>query len=338
MEKAVQTLDRTALGILLVSDEVGRLIGTITDGDIRRALIRHKGMQTVISDFMFKEPITANVYNNHEDILDSMKKNKILQMPIINKQGIVVDLITLQQLISEKKFNTPVFLMAGGFGKRLQPMTNSMPKPLLSIGKKPILETIISQFISAGFYNFYISTHYKAEMIRNYFGDGSKWNINIKYIHEEQPLGTAGALGLLPNEEIMFPIIMMNGDILTKINFEELLKFHNLEGGDATMCVREYDFQVPYGVVKSDGYQIEEIIEKPVHKFFINAGVYVLSKHIVDELSGSEYVDIPNFFNTLTQSGSKINMFPLHEYWLDIGRVDEFERAELEYNTEFIND
>ena len=171
--------------------------------------------------------------------------------------------------------------MAGGFGKRLAPLTNNTPKPLLKVGNKPILENVINQFIDAGFYNFYISTHYRAEMVQGYFGDGSNLNVSIKYIYEDAPLGTAGSLGLLPDNLPKLPILMMNGDLLTNVDLKELLRFHLQEGEDVTICVREYDFQVPYGVVKTDGKHAISIEEKPVHRFFVNAGIYVLNPSIL---------------------------------------------------------
>ena len=230
------------------------------------------------------------------------------------------------------KFHNPVFLMAGGFGKRLHPMTNDTPKPLLKVGDKPILEMILKQFIDAGFHNFYISTHYKAEMIREYFGNGDKWNVSIQYIHEEKPLGTAGALGLLPKDLLELPILVMNGDLLTKVNYKHLLDFHIEQGGEATMCAREYDIQVPYGVVEVEEQRVKSIIEKPVHKFYINAGIYVLNSAKVKSIDGDSYLDMPNLLNKLVSDNDEnIGMFPIHEYWLDIGRMDEFQQAQSEY-------
>jgi NDP-sugar pyrophosphorylase family protein len=220
--------------------------------------------------------------------------------------------------------------MAGGFGTRLRPLTDEKPKPLLNVGNRPILETIISRFIDAGFHNFYISTHYKAEMIRDHFGDGSNWSVTIEYLHEDNPLGTAGSIGLLPDNIIKLPIVMMNGDLLTKVNFEHLLNFHNEHGGLATMCIREYDFQVPYGVVDIENQYVTSIKEKPTHKFFVNAGIYILEPKIINYIDGNSYIDMPNFFETQIEKGEKISVFPIHEYWLDIGRIEEYEKANKE--------
>ncbi len=327
MERAIQVLDREALRIVMVVDENGGLVGTITDGDVRRALIRHKGMDTRLDEIMNKEPTIALQKDGREAILAMMKSKDLLQVPIVDDAGCVVGLETLQHLIKNSKLDNPVFLMAGGFGKRLRPLTNETPKPLLKVGSRPILETIMSQFIASGFYNFFISTHYKADMVREHFGDGSKWGVNIRYVHEEKPLGTAGALGLLPDDLPELPIMVMNGDLLTDVNFERLLEFHNAQGGLATMCVREYDFQVPYGVIEAEGHLIKSVIEKPVHKFFVNAGIYVLSQELAKSATGNDYLDMPHLLEASIRSGAQINSFPIHEYWLDIGQMEEFERA-----------
>lgn len=333
IQSAIQALDSTGLMIVLVTNNNGRLLGTVTDGDIRRALMKHCGMDTPLHVVMCNDPTTAHVDDDREKILSMMKKKVLLRIPIIDSEGKIVGLETLQNLIKDRKFDNFVFLMAGGFGKRLRPLTNDIPKPLLNVGKRPILETILQQFIDSGFHNFFISTHYKAQMVRDHFGDGSQWNVNIRYIHEEKPLGTAGAIGLLPKDQSDLPIMMMNGDLLTQVNFKGLLDFHVEHGGIATMCVREYDFQVPYGVVKSEELKIRSIVEKPVHKFFVNAGIYVINPSLASCVDGKSYFDMPNLLQNQIDNGEQVNMFPVHEYWLDIGRIEEYDRA----NQEIIN-
>jgi NDP-sugar pyrophosphorylase family protein len=210
--------------------------------------------------------------------------------------------------------------MAGGFGKRLKPLTDEIPKPMLKVGTKPILENILNQFIEAGFFNFYISTHYKPEVVSEYFGDGSDWGVSIKYIHEEKPLGTAGGLGLLPRNVINLPMLMMNGDLLTKVDFKELLDFHLKEGGDATVCVREYDLQVPYGVIETTGKYVTSIVEKPIYKFFVNAGIYVLDPSVLDTIDGAAYLDMPNLLGKKISDSGQVNMFPVQilvRHWAD---------------------
>ncbi|ALE52169.1 alcohol dehydrogenase [Candidatus Thioglobus autotrophicus] len=328
MEVAIKILNQESLRIVMVVDDDERLIGSITDGDIRRGLISQLPMNTLLTEIMHKNPIVVLAGGDKSNILAKMKELDLLQIPIVDSDGRIVGLETLQHLIEKKKFNNPVFLMAGGFGKRLAPLTNNTPKPLLKVGNKPILENIINQFIDAGFYNFYISTHYKAEMVREYFGDGSDWNVSIKYIYEDEPLGTAGSLGLLPDNLPRLPILMMNGDLLTKIDFKELLRFHLQEGEDVTMCVREYDFQVPYGVVETNGKYVISIEEKPIHRFFVNAGIYVLNPSMLDMVDGKSYLDMPQLLEQKRRDSGKINMFPVHEYWLDIGQIEQFDQAQ----------
>lgn len=328
MGYAIEVLDKEALRIVIVVNENNELLGTITDGDIRRALIRHCDMSTQVSDIMYKEPTSASVDDDRDEILSMMKRKDLLQVPILDSERRVVGLETLQHLLQKNKLDNPVFLMAGGFGKRLRPLTNEIPKPLLKVGDKPILQTILEQFIEAGFQLFYISVHYKAEMVREYFGDGSQWGVSIHYVFEDEPLGTAGALGLLPKDLPDLPILMMNGDLLTKVNFNGLLQFHNEHEGAATMCVREYDFQVPYGVVQAEEHMVTEIIEKPVQKFFVNAGIYVLNTSILKSIEGKKYLDMPELLEQQIKRSKGVNSFPLHEYWLDIGRIEEFEQAQ----------
>jgi len=332
IEHAIKILDKEALRIVLVINANNKLLGTVTDGDIRRALIRHCTMDSKVSNIMCKEPTTASIHDDRIEIRTLMKKKGLLQIPLLDDCGRVFGLETLQNLGQHRQYDNPVFLMAGGFGTRLHPLTLDVPKPLLKVGPKPILETILDQFISAGFHNFYISTHYKSEMVRDYFKNGDQWGVNIEYVHEDSPLGTAGALGLLPDNLPQLPIILMNGDLLTKVNFEHLLQYHIEQGCIATMCVREYDFQVPYGVVQVDDYRVKDIVEKPVHSFFVNGGIYVLESSLCEVVKKNERKDMTDLLQEQINKGMQVNMFPVHEYWLDIGRMEDYERANSAIN------
>lgn len=339
LETTIQVLHAGGLRIALVVDENRKLLGTVTDGDIRRALIKHSAMDCRVERVMNSTPLTASTSENRDLVMEKMRAKDLLSIPLVDNQGVLVGLETLQHLIEKKKYDNPVFLMAGGFGTRLHPLTKERPKPLLHVGDRPILETILTQFIDSGFHNFFISTHYKSEMIRDHFGDGSGWNVQIEYIHEENPLGTAGSLGLLPKDISELPVVMMNGDLLTKVDFENLLNFHSEQSGLATMCVREYDFQVPYGVVEIDNHTVSSIVEKPVQKFFVNAGIYVLEQELLSQVDGSTYLDMPNLLETQIEDGNKISVFPIHEYWLDIGQIEEYENSHKAYKSEFsLND
>ena len=328
MNDVIQVLNNESLRIVLIVDNNGRLVGTVTDGDIRRGLLKNLSMNAPSSDFMFTKPIVASIEDSREVILSRMKDLDLIQIPIIDGDRKVCGLETIHHLLKKERYDNPVFLMAGGHGTRLKPLTDNIPKPLLKVGSKPILENILEQFINAGFHNFYISTHYKAKMVRDYFGDGSDWNVTITYLHEEIPLGTAGGLGLLPSNLPKLPLLMMNGDILTKIDFSELLGFHIKEGGDATMCVREYNFQVPYGVINACRRRVVSIVEKPVHKFFVNAGIYVFNPSFLDTIDGISYIDMPQLLENKIKNSGLVNMFPVYEYWLDIGIQEEFVQAQ----------
>jgi len=335
LESAIQILLSSGARIALVVDSNTKLLGTVTDGDIRRALIKHMEMDCSVEKLMNSKPVTASISDPSNSIMSKMKRKVLLHVPLIDNNNTLVGLETLEHLLNKRKYDNPVFLMAGGFGTRLHPLTEKKPKPLLNVGNRPILETIINQFVETGFHNFYISTHYKAEMIREYFGNGSNWNVKIEYLHEETPLGTAGSLGLLPNTLSDFPIIMMNGDLLTKVNYENLLYFHNENAGLATMCIREYDFQVPYGVVDIEEQYVTKIKEKPVQKFFVNAGIYVLDPKIMNYVDGKSYLDMPNLLEAQIKNGERVSVFPIHEYWLDIGRMEEYQQAHKYYDSEF---
>ena len=337
LDKAIHVLTKEALKIVMVSDECGQLIGTVTDGDVRRALIRHCDMDTRLVDVMRKDPTTVAEKEDDAKILDLMKRKSFSQIPIIDSNNKIVGLKTIHNLIEGKKYDNPIFLMPGGLGSRLRPLTNDTPKPLLKVGTKPIMEIILEQFIESGFHQFFVSTYYKSEMLKDFFGNGSRWGASIEYIDEETPLGTGGALGLLPPIVSKLPIIMMNCDLLTRLNFKHLLNYHKEHGGIATMCTRKYDFQVPYGVIETDGLHATSITEKPVYKSFVNAGIYVLEPSLIDAVEKGCYLDMPDLINTQLQNNQQVNTFPIHEYWLDIGRMEEFERANHEFFTSFMN-
>ena len=327
MAAAIKSLESEGMQIALIIDGQGKLLGTITDGDIRRALIQQHSMDTLASEIMFEEPVVAFSEDSSDTILTIMKNSNLNQIPILDADRCVVGLETLQHLLKKEKMDTPVCLMAGGFGRRLLPLTASMPKPLLKVGSRPILEMILNRFIKAGFHNFFISIYYKADMVREYFGDGGKWGVSINYLCEKEPLGTAGALGLLPKNLPDSKIIVMNGDLITKVDFKHILQFHNEEEAVATMCAREYDFQVPYGVIKAEGSSVKSVQEKPIHSFFVNAGIYVLNSTLVKHIDGRSFLDMTNFLEQQIKNGDHVSMFPMHEYWVDIGRAEEYKRA-----------
>ncbi|MCG9632614.1 nucleotidyltransferase family protein [Vibrio sp. Isolate30] len=328
---ALEIINNEALRVVLVVNEEQELLGVVTDGDIRRGLLNNLPLTEPVSEVMNTNPTTALEGSSREELIELMESRGILSIPLLDASDKVVGLETLHGALHQPKHHNPVFIMAGGFGTRLKPLTDTCPKPMLHIGNKPILETVIRSFIKAGFVNFYISTHYMPEQIQAHFGDGSEMGVNITYVHEEQPLGTGGALGLLPKDLPKdLPLIMMNGDVLTKVDFQRLLDFHVDNGADATMCVREYDYQIPYGVINGEGNKITSMVEKPVQRFFVNAGIYVVSPEVIASVPKNHRVDMPTLLEEHMNERDNVLMFPIHEYWLDIGRMDDFNRAQAD--------
>ncbi|MEG3692843.1 nucleotidyltransferase family protein [Vibrio coralliirubri] len=334
---ALRVIDSEALRIALVVNDEQHLLGVVTDGDIRRGILNSLPLDTSVVEIMSCSPTTASINTAKEQLVKLMESKSILAVPLLEDNK-VVGLETLHHLFEEKTYQNPVFIMAGGFGTRLRPLTDNCPKPMLKIGNKPILETVIRSFIKAGFENFYISTHYMPEQIQNHFGDGTELGVNINYVYEEAPLGTGGALGLLPSDLPQdLPLIMMNGDVLTKVDFERLLDFHNDNEADATMCVREYDYQIPYGVINGEGNKITSMVEKPIQRFFVNAGIYVVSPTVIQSVPKNHHIDMPTLLEQHMNERDNILMFPIHEYWLDIGRMDDFNRAQADIHTLGLN-
>ncbi|GAG01810.1 unnamed protein product, partial [marine sediment metagenome] len=265
--KVIRVLDDTALQIVLVADGEGRLRGTVTDGDVRRAVLDRVPLEGPVEPIMFTAPTTASVHDDREAVLNTMRRKELRQVPVVDDQGRIVDLLVLMDLIRPQPRDNPVVVMAGGLGTRLRPLTDDRPKPLLDVGGRPILETILQNFISFGFSRFYLSVNYNANQIEEHFGDGSDRGVRIDYLREDERLGTAGSLSLMPRgdeRQADGPVLVINGDVLTKVNFQHLLDFHEDHGAAATMCVRPYRFQVPYGVVDVDDDLVRAISEKPV--------------------------------------------------------------------------
>ncbi|TAM45939.1 MAG: CBS domain-containing protein [Gammaproteobacteria bacterium] len=322
----IRTIDEGAIRIALVVDGDNRLLGTVTDGDIRRGILRGISLEEAVTRVMNPRPITARADEGRDVILERMKQTRLHQIPVVDGQGRLVTVEILDELLQSRHRDNWVVLMAGGLGSRLRPLTDECPKPLLKVGSKPLLEIILENFLEYGFRRFYISVNYRAEMVKEHFGDGSRWGSEIRYVHEDQRLGTAGALSLLP-ERPALPLIVMNGDLLTKVNFQHLLDFHAEHRARATMCVREYDFQVPYGVVRIDHHRILGIDEKPVQRFFVNAGIYVLEPDALELIPPATYFDMPELFTNLIGRKQETAVFPIREYWLDIGHMEDFARA-----------
>jgi dTDP-glucose pyrophosphorylase/CBS domain-containing protein len=307
----------------LVVDARRCLLGTVTDGDIRRGLLRGVAITAPISEIMNRSPRVFRFGEPQGDVLAFMRREKVQHIPVVDFAGRIVDLVTVDSLLQPKPQNMPVVLMAGGKGTRLRPLTEDRPKPMLDIGGRPILETIIRGLAAHGFSTFHISVNYRADVIRSHFGDGAAFGVDVRYLEEAEPLGTAGPLGLLPRD-LDKPVLVMNADVLTKLDPARMIAFHSQNRGIATMGVREHEVQVPYGVVDLDNHQVVGLREKPIERYYINAGIYILAPEARALIPTAAPFDMPALFEACIAAGHKTLAFPVREYWVDIGQPDEF--------------
>lgn len=332
--EVMRLIDETTLQFAAVVDEDNRLLGSVTDGDIRRGILKGISLESPIKDVMNPTPICAVSGKSTLHYKTQMERLNIKQLPIVSGNRKLVKIVFAEESKKITQRENTVVLMAGGLGTRLRPLTESVPKPMLNVGDKPILETIIESFKSYGFTKFILSVNYKKEVIMEYFKDGLNLGVSIEYIEESKRLGTAGALSLLKKRPTA-PFFVMNGDLLTKINFDQLLNFHQETNSMATMCVREYEYQIPYGVVEVQDNKLISIQEKPVKKNFVNTGVYILDPATLDFISTDTYLDMPDLFKTVLSNEQITSAFPLREYWLDIGQMEDYEKANGDYPYNF---
>lgn len=336
LKDAVEALEKGNLKIALVIDENNSLKGTVCDGDIRRALLKGLELSSSIHSSMITNYLSVNSETFDERIIEMMRENGVLHIPVISKENKFIGMHVHENILFKKeKISLPnsVLLMAGGRGKRLMPLTENCPKPLIKVNGKPILEIILEQCINAGIVNVYMSVHYLSNKIIDHFGDGGKWNVKINYLHEKIPLGTAGALTLLP-ENLKNPLLVMNGDVLTRLNLNEILSFHDNQKSSATICVKEHNIQIPYGVVDVEGYNLEGFVEKPTYKFLINTGVYIINPEIFAYCEKDRYLDMPELLTFAKEKNNKISVCPIHEYWIDIGNQSSLEKAEYSWRNQ----
>ncbi len=327
LRDAVRTIDAATIRAAFVVDADGAFAGLITDGDVRRALLSGASLDDPCRRVMNATP--RQVSADDEGIARAhaiLRTGAVLHVPVV-ADGRLVDVVMSPVIDRPKVDHLPVFLMAGGFGKRLRPLTDDCPKPMLPVGGRPILETILQRFVDAGFREFYISTHYLPEVIHAHFGDGSAWGVDIVYVHEEEPLGTAGALALLPDAVGDRPVVVMNGDVFTDVDLTGLVTFHEDRGAGATICLREYSHSIPFGVVDLEEGLVTAIREKPVLRHYVNAGIYVLSAQVRAMVQAGERVDMPELLQEAVARGSRVVGFPLWERWLDLGRPLDLQNA-----------
>ena len=333
VQQVIRNLDESALQIALVVSPDGHLLGTITDGDIRRGLLRGLDLNGPIDTIIYRDPLVVPPQLERDLVLQLMQANKIHQLPIVDKDRHVVGLHLWDALITPGQHPNLMVIMVGGQGARLRPHTENCPKPLLPVGGKPMLEHIIERAAAEGFRHFVLAVHYLSHMIEDHFGDGSRWQVKIDYLREKSPLGTAGAINLLsPRPDV--PFLVSNGDVLTDIRYGELLDFHCRHGATATMAVRMHEWQHPFGVVLTKGVDITGFEEKPVARSHINAGIYVLEPSALDVLNAGEHCDMPALFGRLQERTARTIVYPMHEPWLDVGRLDDYISAQKKIRRE----
>jgi dTDP-glucose pyrophosphorylase len=333
--EATRVIDSGGGQIAIVTNEDLKLLGTVTDADVRKALLNSCDLNAPCATYMSANPISLPDTSSRQERIDVMRKRHIGQLPLIDADGRVTDVVLMTELYLPETQPNTVVIMAGGLGTRLAHLTRDKPKPLLDIGGRPLLETILKQLIEQGFSRFVLSLNYKAEMIMDHFGDGSDLDVEIRYVREKKRLGTAGALHLL-QRDLDHDLIVMNGDILSRADFRRLLLFHRRSGAAATMAVKDFEMVVPYGVVDIDqDNRINSLIEKPTHRFFINAGIYALSPMALGYIPQNEFFDMPSLFNLCAKQGHKTAAYPLREYWIDIGQIKDLERANFEFHSHF---
>jgi dTDP-glucose pyrophosphorylase len=326
IKEAMMVIDKDLAGAALVINERNELVGTITDGDIRRAMLKGYSINDDIERVYFKNFKFVTEQYSKKKAKDYMLKNNIRQVPVVNCDKKLVDLYFLDDMLSFDKKENCVFILAGGLGTRLSPLTKTVPKPMLRVGDKPILELIIEQFKEYGFRNFIISINYKGEIIEEYFKDGSKFDVNIEYIKETKRLGTAGSIALA-KEKLIKPFIVINGDILTGIDFEKFLNHHIENNFNITVGVRNYEVNVPYGVVVTDNMIIESLEEKPTYKFNISGGVYVVNPEIIKYIQEDGVYDMTDLIEDAINNEHKSGIYEITEYWKDIGQLEDYRKA-----------
>lgn len=330
LKDAINALDVGRTRIALMVDGEGRLVGTITDGDIRRCLLRGLDLESPASEAVRLQFQATKGEMLRSEAIALLRRHSIDQLPVIDGQGHLVGLYLLEDLLDKPAAGlpNPVVLMAGGRGTRLRPLTDHCPKPMLRVAGKPILESILEQCIASGLQEFYLAVNHLKEQILDHFGDGSRWGVRIQYIEEDTPLGTAGALQLLPCEARRgIPLLVMNGDVLTRLNLAQLLQFHASHGAEATLCVRSHDVVIPFGVVEAEGVELVGFREKPMLRHQVNAGIYVLEPSLLGHIPPGEAMDMPSLLLAARAAHQRVAVCPIHEYWCDVGRPETLQQA-----------
>lgn len=334
IREAMAAIEGGMVQLALVIDSERRLLATVTDGDIRRGLLSGLTLDTTVTAVMRTNPTSIPVGAGRPAARRLMRERQLHHVPLVDEEGRLADVAWIDEVVGLTPNTTRVVLMAGGLGMRLRPLTEHIPKPMLPVGNRPILEIIIRNLVDQGFGRFTISVNYLAERIRKHFADGRSLGVEIDYINETERMGTAGALSVM-KEWPETPFLVMNGDLLTTLRFEHMLRFHIDVNSSATIGAREFNMQVPYGVIQAEGTRLARIEEKPNQSFYVNAGIYVLSPRVGEFIERGKPLDMPELFVRVMRKGEIASVYPIRDYWMDIGRVEDLERARVEYETVF---
>jgi dTDP-glucose pyrophosphorylase len=330
VREALIKINQAGTQMALVVDSERRLIGTLSDGDVRRALIKGLSISDPVERAMNASPKTMLSSESRAAVRSRMKQLGLHQIPVVNDQGVVVGLETVDDFFVPTSRDNRIIVMAGGLGSRLKELTAATPKPMLKVGARPLLETILRSYIDQGFHHFYLAVNYKAEVIEDYFRDGARLGVEIRYLRESKRMGTAGALSLLP-EKPDSPVFVANGDLLVKLDYVEMLEEHIAASAAATMAVREYEFQIPYGVVQEEDGGIQRIEEKPIHRSLVSAGMYVLSPDVLGLIPADTHLDMPALFDAVIANRMRTRCHRVSGYWMDVGRMADYEKANRDY-------
>jgi dTDP-glucose pyrophosphorylase len=321
IKKAVTSLEGSGMQIVLVTSDSGVLLGLITDGDVRRAFLAGLNLDDLVERIMNPRPLVVSQNVSAAEVLQLMTDSKVHQIPIVDSDSRVVGLHILDNMLKSSPRPNTLLIMAGGRGTRLQPYTQDCPKPMLLIGEKPMLEHILDRAILDGFRNFIISLNYLPKVIEDHFEDGSRWGVNITYVREDSPLGTAGALSLV-EEKLIHPLVVINGDIISDLNLSDVIAFHERNEAAATMVGRPHEVQNPFGVIVTDGVNLDSFDEKPVYTSLVNAGIYIMNPEMLKYLEPNEHCDMPTFFLRIKEK-NRVIVYPMYERWLDVGRPED---------------
>lgn len=327
IREALQAIDDTALQICFVCDDEGRMLGTITDGDIRRSLLKGADLATPVIRIMnvdFQYVVKENGYRRQAQAL--MEQQNVARLPVLDRDGRIIDIILNSKFFKRQTQDNIVVIMAGGAGTRLRPLTENCPKPLLKIGGRPILEHSIMNFKRCGFHRFYVSINYLGHMVTDFLKDGSNLGVEINYLEETKRLGTAGALALMPNRPET-PFLVTNGDIIMQADMDDLVKRHMESQVMGTMCIRQHNTSIPFGVVHTDGRYITSLVEKPSYTYFINAGIYCLNPEVIDLIPPDTFYNMTDLFEALIEKQHKTTTYLIEGSWIDVGSVEDYNYA-----------